>query len=172
MHEAKTAAETRGSGRQTRRNSTAAAQAKSNDRPQPAAGLQILPVRLPADLIREIDGLAKRTGVSRSDALRDCLAVGLETIRAREGVPGGRVEELLGALEAVRVAVDLVGPPTYGLLRLVAHWATRDGGVRVNEDELLAEVRAVGADEWEQAVADAERAVGEQAKASGGSEAN
>ena len=30
-------------------------------------------------------------------------------------------------------------------------------GVKVSEDELLAEVRAVGADEWEQAVADAER---------------
>ena len=38
-----------------------------------------------------------------------------------------------------------------------AHWAARDGGVKVSEDELLAEVRAVGADEWEQAVAESER---------------
>jgi hypothetical protein len=29
--------------------------------------------------------------------------------------------------------------------------------VKVSEDELLAEVRTVGADEWEQAVAEAER---------------
>jgi hypothetical protein len=29
--------------------------------------------------------------------------------------------------------------------------------VKVNEDELLAELRTVGADEWEQAVAEAER---------------
>jgi hypothetical protein len=29
--------------------------------------------------------------------------------------------------------------------------------VRVSEDELLAEVRSVGADEWEQAIAEAER---------------
>jgi len=29
--------------------------------------------------------------------------------------------------------------------------------VKVSEDELLAEVRSVGADEWEQAVAEAER---------------
>jgi hypothetical protein len=29
--------------------------------------------------------------------------------------------------------------------------------VKVNEDELLAELRSVGADEWEQVVAEAER---------------
>ena len=36
-------------------------------------------------------------------------------------------------------------PPTLGTQRLLAHWATRDGGVKVNEDELLAELRTVGA---------------------------
>jgi hypothetical protein len=81
----------------------------------------------------------------------------VETIRGREGVPGGRVEELLGAIESVRLAVELLGPPTLGTQRLLAHWAARDGGVKVSEDELLAEVRTVGADEWEQAVAEAER---------------
>lgn len=40
---------------------------------------------------------------------------------------------------------------------MLAHWATRDGGVKVNEDELLAELRAVGRDEWEQAISEAER---------------
>jgi hypothetical protein len=43
------------------------------------------------------------------------------------------------------------------MLRLLAHWATHGGGVKVNEDDLLAELRTVGADEWEQAVAEAER---------------
>ena len=43
------------------------------------------------------------------------------------------------------------------MLRLLAHWAVQGGGVKVSEDELLAEVRTVGADEWEQAVAEAER---------------
>lgn len=43
------------------------------------------------------------------------------------------------------------------MLRLLAHWAARDGAVKVNEDELLAEVRANGADEWEQAVSEAGR---------------
>jgi hypothetical protein len=43
------------------------------------------------------------------------------------------------------------------MLRLLAHWAVQGGGVKVSEDELLAEVRTVGADEWEQAVAEEER---------------
>ena len=33
--------------------------------------------------------------------------------------------------------------------------------MKVNEDELLAEVRCVGADEWEQAIAEAERDLSE-----------
>jgi hypothetical protein len=125
--------------------------------PRVEDSLQWVTARLPPHLVREIEGHAKRTGTTRSDAIRECLAVGMETIREREGVPGGRVEELLGAIEGVRVALDLLGPPTLGTQRLLAHWAARDGGVKVNEDELLAEVRAVGADEWEQAVAEAER---------------
>ena len=107
--------------------------------------------------MREIEAHAKSAGTTRSDAIRECLAVGLETIRGRDGVPGGRVEEVLGAIESVRLAVELLGPSTLGTQRLLAHWAARDGGVKVSEDELLAEVRSVGADEWEQAVAEAER---------------
>jgi hypothetical protein len=64
---------------------------------------------------------------------------------------------VLGAIESVRVAVELLGPSTLGTQRLLAHWAARDGDVRVSEDELLAEVRSVGADEWEQAIAEVER---------------
>ena len=121
------------------------------------ASLHWVTARLPQGLLREIDGHAKRMGATRSDAIRDCLAIGIEAIREREGIPIGRVEELLAALEGVRLAVDLMGPPTFGMLRLLAHWATRDGSVKVNEDELLAEVRTSGADEWEQAVAEAGR---------------
>ncbi len=138
-----------------------------NDPQKPGTddGFRMLATRLPPALIREIAGHAKRAGVSRSDALRDCLAVGLETIRGREGVPAGRIDEVLGALDAVRVSLDLVGPPTFGMMRLLAHWAAKDGAVKVNEDELLAEVRSAGADEWEQAVAEAERELHKGSKA-------
>jgi hypothetical protein len=125
--------------------------------------LQWVTARLPPDLAREIDAHAKRMGATRSDAIRDCLGIGMETIRGREGVPAGRVEELLGALDGVRLTLDLMGPPTFGMLRLLVHWAARDGSVKVSEDELLAELRVTGADEWEQAVADAERDLAEKA---------
>ena len=119
--------------------------------------LQWVTARVPPNLVREIEGHAKRTGTSRSDAIRECLAVGMETIHSREGVPGGYVEEILGAIESVRVLIELLGPPTLGTQRLLAHWASRDGAVKVSEEELMAELRIVSADEWEQAVADAER---------------
>ncbi len=125
--------------------------------PQAEASLQWVTARVPPELVREIEAHAKRSGTTRSEAIRECLAVGIETIRHREGVPGGRVEELLGAIESVRLLLELVGPPTLGTQRLLAHWASRDGAVKVSEDELLAEVRVVSADEWEQAVAEAER---------------
>jgi hypothetical protein len=132
--------------------------------PPTGSSLQWVTARLPVDLVREVEAHAKRMGATRSDAIRDCLGIGLETIRGRQGVPAGRVEELLGALEGVRLTLDLMGPPTFGMLRLLAHWAARDGGVKVNEDELLAELRVTGADEWEQAVADAERDLAEASK--------
>ncbi len=126
--------------------------------PLPAEeSLQWVTARLPPGLVREIEAHAKRTGTTGSNAIRETLVIGMETIRAREGVPSGPVEEILGALEGIRAALDLLGPPTLGTQRLLAHWAARDGSVKVSEDELLAEVRTVGADEWEQAITEAER---------------
>ena len=125
--------------------------------------LQWITARVPPALVREIEAHAKSMGATRSEAIRECLGVGIETIRGRDGISRGRVDELLGAIESVRVALELLGPSTLGTQRLLAHWATRDGAVKVSEDELLAEVRSVGADEWEQAVAEAERDLHETA---------
>jgi len=108
-------------------------------------------------LRNEIDAYAEAHGVSRSRAAGHYLAIARETIREREGIPGGRADELIEAVDGLRAAMDLLGPPTFGMLRLLAHWASQGGGVKVNEDELLAELRTVGADEWEQAIAEAER---------------
>jgi len=147
-------AETSETTSRTRRGFSPASRAET---PRAEDSLQWITARVPPDLVREIEGHATRTGTTRSEAIRECLAVGMEAIRHREGVPGGRVEELLGAIEGVRVLVELLGPPTLGTQRLLAHWASRDGGVKVSEDELLAEVRLVSADEWEQALVEAER---------------
>jgi hypothetical protein len=122
-----------------------------------ASRLCLVGVKVDAALRREIDAYAEAHGVSRSRAAGHYLAIARETIREREGVPGGRADELLEAVDGLRAAVDILGPPTFGMLRLLAHWATRGGSVKVSEDELLAELRTVGADEWEQAIAEAER---------------
>jgi len=134
-------------------------------RPQPAPGqqpLQWVTARIEPQLIRDIEAHAKKGGMTRSDAIRECLAAGMEAITERGGIPGSRAEELLQAIDGVRTAADILGPPAFGMLRLLAHWAVQTGGLKVNEDELLAEVRLVGADEWEQAVTDAEREMQER----------
>jgi hypothetical protein len=146
--------ETREANSRSRHGSLPTAGAKASP---PRSSLQWVTARVPFDLVHEIEAHAKRSGTTRSEAIRECLAVGIETIRHREGVPGGRVEEILGAIESVRLLLELLGPPTFGTQRLLAHWASRDRAVKVSEDELMAEVRIVSADEWEQAVVDAER---------------
>jgi hypothetical protein len=149
-----------------RRVETTAGDSRSRRRSVPTPGRDISPVqaslqwvtaRIPPALVREIEAHAKHTGTTRSEAIRECLSVGIETIRRRDGVPGGRVEEILGAIEGVRLLLELLDPPTFGTQRLLAHWASRDRAVKVSEDELMAEVRIASADEWEQAVVDAER---------------
>ena len=134
------------------------------------AQLRWVTARVPFDLVRQIEAHAKRSGATRSEAIRECLTLGIETLRNRDGVPGGRVEELLGAIESVRVLLELLGPATFGTQRLLAHWASRDSAVKVSEEELVAEVRLVSAEEWEQAVSDAERELSSSRDAAGNSE--
>ena len=119
--------------------------------------LSLIGVKVDLTLRREIDEYAKAHGITRSRAAGEYLSIAREALREREGIPAGRAEELLEAFEGVRAVMELLGPPTYGMLRLLAHWAAQGGAVKVTEDELIAELRAVGADEWEQAVADTER---------------
>jgi hypothetical protein len=108
-------------------------------------------------LRREIDAYAHAHGLTRSRAAGEYLSIARDALRERDGIPAGHAEELLEAFEGVRAVLELLGPPTFGLMRLLAHWAAQAEGVKFSEDELLAELRAVGADEWEQAVGDAER---------------
>jgi hypothetical protein len=121
--------------------------------------VRLLPVsaKIELALSREIDEYAKAHGVTRSRAAGHYLAIARETLRGREGVAAGKAEEILEALEGVRTVVELLGPPAFGLMRLLSHWATQSGGLRVSEDELLAELRSVAADEWEQVLSEAER---------------
>jgi len=112
------------------------------------------------ELSREIDAYAEAHGITRSRAAGQYLDIASEAIRERKGIPGARADELLEVMEGLRILIDMLGPPTFGILRLLAHWASRTD-VKVPEDELLAELRSVGADEWEQAVMEAERSTEE-----------
>ena len=129
--------------------------------------LCLISLKVDSGLRSEIDAYAETHGISRSRAANHYLAIARETICEREGVPSGRADELLEAIDGLRAAVDILGPPTFGLLRLLAHWASQSGGVKVSEDELLAELRSVGADEWEQRITDAERDLQEAWRPSG-----
>jgi hypothetical protein len=130
--------------------------AKSGNRCGPER-LSLIGVKVNSALRAEIDDYAKAHGITRSRAAGQFLEIGREALRGREGVPAGKAEEILEALEGVRMVVELVGPPTFGLMRLLAHWATQSEGLKVSEDELLAALRTVAGDEWEQAASEAER---------------
>jgi hypothetical protein len=119
--------------------------------------LALIGVKVERALCREIDAYAEAHGMTRSRAAGVYLAIAREALREPDGIPAGRAEDLLEAFEGVRAVVELLGPPTFGLMRLLAHWASKGNGQKFSEDELVAELRAVGADEWEQAVADTER---------------
>jgi hypothetical protein len=98
--------------------------------PEPGNGSQdsrlcLIGVKVDAGLRREIDAYAEAHGVSRSRAAGHYLAIARETIHEREGVPAGRADELLEAVDRLRAAVDILGPPTFGVLRLLAHWPRR-----------------------------------------------
>ncbi len=119
--------------------------------------LSVLSVKVDAALRAEIDAYAHEHGITRSRAAQHYLSIAQEARREREGVPASRADELLQELSGVRAGLDIVGPAALGMLRLLAHWGVQTGALKVSEDELLAEIRTVGADEWEQAISEAER---------------
>jgi len=125
-------------------------------RPEPSR-LSVLSVKVDAALRSEIDAYAHEHGITRSRAAQHYLSIAQEARREREGIPASRADELLQELSGVRAGLDIVGPAALGMLRLLAHWGVQTGALKVSEDELLAEIRTVGADEWEQAISEAER---------------
>ena len=121
--------------------------------------LQWITARVPPALVREIEAHAKASGTTRSDAIRECLAVGIETLQGRQGVPGRFVDELFGKLNTIVLMLDIIGPPALGTPRLLAHWASSDRALKISEDELVAEMKTVAADEWDQAVSEGQDAL-------------
>ncbi len=124
------------------------------------SSLQWVTARVPGALLRRLEAHAKASGTNRSDAIRECLEVGIEAVQHREGVPEGRVDDLVDRLDTAILALDIIGPSALGMLRLLAHWAVQDGSVKLGEDEVVTEVRAIGSEEWDQLVSEGQRPVG------------
>ena len=58
-------------------------------------------------------------------------------------------EDLQRELRDLRQMVDVIGPAALATPRILAHWAAQTGGLRVSEDELLAEGQLVADEDWQ-----------------------
>jgi hypothetical protein len=108
---------------------------------------------------------ARVEDVPVSSLVRQLLCFGLDARQAGQGaIPKTRadllaehVEECLNQLRVLALLVGAVGRPVLANQQLMVHWATRDGGYGVNEDDLLAELQAAGAESWAQVLDEAHK---------------
>ena len=84
------------------------------------------------------------------DAIASLVSRALDEELGRAAVPAQKADELAEVVRSLTAAVGEMGAGTLGLIHLLAHWAARTGGLKASEDEILAEVWAVGADKWSQ----------------------
>ncbi len=106
-------------------------------------------IRLDASIQQRIGAYAARESLNRGEALAALLYLGLEFAeRQRTGLRED-VEDLHREVRDLRQVVDVLGPAALGTQRILCHWAAQTGGLRVSEDELLAEGRLVAEEEWQ-----------------------
>ncbi len=106
-------------------------------------------VRLDGDLQGRVAVYARREGLTVGEAISALLYVGLEFAeRQRTGLKDD-IEDLQRELRDIKQMVDVLGPAALGAQRILSHWAAQTGGLRVSEDELLAEGRLVAEEEWQ-----------------------
>ena len=106
-------------------------------------------VRLDDGLQERVDAYASREGLTLGEAISALLYLGLEFAeRQRTGLKED-IEDLQRELRDLRQMVDVIGPAALAAPRILAHWAAQTGGLRVSEDELLAEGQLVADEEWQ-----------------------
>ena len=106
-------------------------------------------VRLDEGLQERVGAYAAREGLTLGEAISALLYLGLEFAeRQRTGLRED-IEDLQRELRDLKQMVDVLGPASLGTERILAHWAAQTGGLRVSEDELLAEGRLVSDEEWQ-----------------------
>jgi hypothetical protein len=117
-----------------------------------AGGLVVVYSRVDRSVKATLQAGAREAQMPESEFVRELLTWAVSVrVNRRPGGPSDN-EDLLARLENLAARLDDIGISTRSAVRLLAHWATQSGAVRVSEDELLAELRSVGRDEWQQAV--------------------
>jgi Arc/MetJ-type ribon-helix-helix transcriptional regulator len=107
--------------------------------------------RINEDQARRLRAHAVAAGhTSVPDAIAALVSRALDEELGRAAVPAQKADELGDVVRSLTAAVGEMGAGTLGLIHLLAHWAARTGGLKASEDEILAEVWAVGADKWSQ----------------------
>jgi hypothetical protein len=109
-------------------------------------------MNLGEELQAEVLAYAADHGLAVADALAALVRAGLAAGGA-ELPESSRLRGIERRLEDVWEALHALAPATLGVQRLIAHWATQSGSLRLSEDELLAELGAVARDEWAAALA-------------------
>src|SRR5512142_3420691 len=110
--------------------------------------------RLDDELRDRLGAYASRERMTAGEALTALLYLGLEFAeRQRTGLRDD-VEDVQRVLRGIEQMVDVLGPAALATQRILAHWAAQTGGLRgVTEDELLAEGRLVGDEDWQSQLA-------------------
>ena len=76
------------------------------------------------------------------------LHTGLEFCETHAAERRERLDEIASELRDIKACLKLAGRAALGSNLLLAHWASKSGGVRVGEDELTRELEAVGQSRW------------------------
>jgi hypothetical protein len=106
-------------------------------------------ITLDGSLQERVGAYAAREGLTLGEAISALLYLGLEFAeRQRTGLRED-IEDLQRDLHDLKHMVDVLGPAALGTQRILTHWAAQTGGLRVSEDELLAEGRLVADEEWQ-----------------------
>ena len=106
-------------------------------------------IRLDEGLQQRVAAYASREGLTQGEAISALLYLGLEFAERQRAGLKEDIEDLQRELREVRQMVDVLGPAALGTQRILSHWAAQTGGLRVSEDELLAEGRMVAEEEWQ-----------------------
>jgi hypothetical protein len=106
-------------------------------------------IKLGSDLQARVRAFAEEEGLTLDEAVTALLELGLEFGQRQRADTRELLEDVQRDIDELRHMIDVLGPAALGTQRILAHWAAQTGGLRVSEDELLAEGRMVAGEEWQ-----------------------